>query len=521
MNDDDRALTVVEFFLDRHVEGGVDKAIAVRTREQALTYGEIYLESCRIARAFREAEVRPGDRIAFILPDSPFYIAAVFAAMRLGAIAVPLSTRLTADDYAEILDQCSPRIVLCAEEHVNRIAGQSAQYPGRRCWSATEAPVCSGIEPFLPLVRDSSSEPIGIQVGVGETALIQYTSGSTGRAKGVVHKHENIVAIKDTIVRRLDIRPSDVCYSTAKMSFGYGFGNSILLPFSVGASSVVDGKAPDMSHVIDILQKQRPSILFSTPGLYSSLLHLKDSVLQAGLFSVRLCVSAGEQLGSSIFRRWKTRTGHEIIDGIGSTECLHIFISTLPGEVHEDVTGQPVPNCRAKILDYDGQSAPDDAVGELWILNPCNSKGYWQDPASTENTMRDGWVRSGDLFSRDASGDFRFWGRADDIVKVGGLKVLPAEVERILLLHPAVGECCVIGSKSKNDVAELVAHVVLEAGYSDGTEMTVTLNRFLTDRLAPHKMPSRYQFVANLPRSITGKLDRNQLVADGGAVGQA
>jgi benzoate-CoA ligase family protein len=513
VNEIDRSASVVEFFLDRHIEGGRGDVVAVRTRQETLTYLELHQLSCRISRAFREAGARPGDRIAFVLPDSPFYIAAIFGAIRLGAIAVPLSTRLAPQDYAEILDQCSPRLVLLSEEHLNLIDNAPRQRASEcRFWCASNACTRPDIEPLLPLVQASSAEVVDARLNASAAALIQFTSGSTGRAKGVVHRHENVVAIKDTIVRRLDLRPNDVCYSTAKLPFGYGFGNSVLLPFSVGASSIVDGKTPDVSTVHDIAQKLQPSILFSTPGLYGSLLHLRDSALQAVLFSIRLCVSAGEQLGSSIFRRWKTRTGHEIVDGIGSTECLHIFISTIPGSVREDTTGRPVPCCQARVLDYDGRPAPDGTVGELWIQNPCNSQGYWQDAASTAKTMQDGLVRTGDLFSRDELGDYRFSGRADDIVKVGGLKVLPYEVEQCLLSHPAVSECCVVGAKTDNDITVLVAHVVLETGYNKGTEMAIALNRYLANYLAPHKLPSRFHFVANMPRSVTGKLDRNQLV---------
>ena len=502
-----RYFTVPGVFLDRHIDQGRGGRISIWTAAEAVTYREIHDMSWAMARSLYDARVRAGDRVAFIISDSPYYVAAIFGVMRLGAIAVPLSTRLALSDYVEICEKCEPRLIVLDDDHFDLKSQPFASSAGTQFLDESD------LRTFAHPATVSRSVMLALsnQSRVSDPAIIQFTSGSTGRPKGVVHSHQNIIPICDTFLSRLNLQINERCYSVAKLSFGYGFGNSLLFPFYVGASCALDARPASPTNILDTAKRSRATILFATPAIYAALLHSNSEALIDGLRSVRLCVSGGEHLENSLFERWKLVTGIDLINGIGSTECLHIFIASIPGQSRTNSTGKLVSKCDARIVSDTGSDVSIGQVGELWIKSSCNMQYYWNDPQGTSERLREGWVQTADLFSQDEDGYFYYHGRANDTIKVRAQMVRPFEVEAQLRHHSTVKDCCVVGSKTKDDVAVLLAYVQLKDGEDQSLMAADALKRYLAEHLAQHKIPSRIIFVDKLPLTPTGKLDRGLL----------
>lgn len=500
--------TVPSYFLDRHIASGGEHRCAFRTATGDTSYGELFRLSCRYARVLNSRSFRSQDRIVFLLPDSPLYVALVFGTCRFGAIAVPLSTRLSYHDYRSIFSSCRPAAVVFSEEMLEMVDSLKPGFaPSTVFWISAPKSAAPWATPVLAELAAASPTYDTFRVRAEHRAVMQYTSGSTGHPKGVVHTHKGIVAIRNTICERLALSQEDLCYSTAKLSFGYGFGNSILIPFAAGASTLLDESSPEPGSVLEWLLRFRPSIFFSTPRLYASLLTVITRQHPTELSFIRLCVSAGEHLSCSLFERWKTLTGLEIMDGIGATECLHIYISGVPGQLVAGSTGRPVPGCQARLMSENKEITGPNETGELWISSECNSSEYWGDPTETNAAMEAGWVRTGDLFKRSPEDLYFYRGRTDDVVKIGALKVAPIEVEQRLKDHQDVSECIVVGLE-RQGVTELVAYVCLRNGVSADLTSAARLREFVACSLARHKVPAKVVFVADLPRTATGKLDR-------------
>lgn len=530
----------VHRLLDAHLEQGRGEAVCVRTERDTVTYRELHRRACRAGNAFAAAGVEQENRVALILPDSVDLLACVLGLWRIGAVPVPLFTGLSADDYARVFADCRPRLAVVAagrlaEVRAARDSAAAVLAPGPRLpcqvWVAegegtgtrpgTEGGVDVGRaarEPSLAARLAAASEDCPpVPTSPDDMAVVQYTSGSTGAPRGVVHLHRGVVAALDGLPARLGLTAADVCFSAPKLSFAFGFGNSLLFPFAVGGSTLLLPRPADAARVWRLVRRCRPTVLFGVPALYAAMLTVAEREPSVGLPGVRLCVSSGEPLAPSLAERWWRRFGLALLNGLGSTECLHIFLAQRPDHPLPGGCGTPVPGYEVELRDARGRVVGPDEPGELWVRGEANAARYWNRQPETTATMVGGWVRTGDQLRRDAHGEYHFLARTDDLVKIGGLKVALPEVEDCLLGHPRVRECAVVGVPDEGGTTRIVAYVrPVDASECVGdAEREAVLRRSLRARLrarlAPYKHPRAFHFVTALPRTSTGKTARRQL----------
>ena len=342
-----------------------------------------------------------------------------------------------------------------------------------------------------------------------------YSSGSTGRPKGAVHRQRDMVVTCVQYAQGvLGMTEADVCFSAAKLFFAYGLGNAMTFPLWCGASAVLSDQRPSPEMTFELIDRFRPTLYFGVPTLYAAqLLALEQEKERAPrpFPSLRACVSAGEALPAEVFRRWKEYTGLTILDGIGSTEMLHIFISNRLDDYRPGASGRPVPGYEAKIVDESGQPVAVGEMGRLLIRGRSGAASYWNNPEKTAQTMLGDWMNTGDTYTQDEAGYFAYCGRADDMLKVSGQWVSPAEVEGILFQHPAVLEAAIVGWEDDNRLIKPKAFVVLKEGRTPSADLARELSAFVKDRTLPHKYPRRVEFVSDLPKTATGKIQRYKL----------
>ncbi len=485
----EEASNAATHLLARALARGPDR-IAFVDGGRGYTYREFASRVQRVGRGLLEAGVSPGDRLALCVYDSVELCCAFLGAMQAGILPMPLNTLLTPSDYAYILADSDAAAALVSPPLVAAWsqAKQESGWQGR-LWQ----------EP--PLAPRSDTSPDGYCARADEPAFLLYSSGSTGRPKGVVHSHANLVATANRFAQPvLCLGWDDVVYSAAKLFFAYGLGNSLTFPLSAGATSVLQPERVTPDLVWRVLREHRVTVFCGVPTLFASLLASPDFPPRDHL-ALRLCVSAGEPMPPEISRAWTARTGVEILDGVGSTEMLHIFLCR----------GGPVPGYEARLVGETGGEAVAGELGELHVRGPSAALGYWNNPEKTAATFVDGWVRTGDKFRRTDAGDYEFCGRADDMLKVSGIWVSPAEVESVLSAHDAVLEAAVVGVADAHGLTKAKAYVVLRPAVAASPQLSRDLQAFAKARLAPHKYPRQIEFVPDLPRTATGKVRRHLL----------
>jgi len=502
-------LNVADYFLDRHLREGHGERLAVAGVGPRLTYAELAAQAGRVGNALRQLGVRPGDRVLLVLPDSAEFIACFFAAVKVGAVAVPVNPFCRNADYAYYGADCWPRVALVHSVSVAEAlpALRQAQ-PGLRLVTAGQAvPGCDSLEELTASAGDlCEAHP----TTADDIAFFLYTSGSGGQAKAAMHRHRHMLVTAHSFARRvLDIQPEDLTFSASKLFFAYGLGNGMCFPLSVGAATLLLPEKPTPERLFEVLEQYRPTLFFSVPTLYGALLHAAEA--RHKLDFLRLAVSAGEALPPEIFERFNFRFGIEILDGIGTTEMLHMFISNRPGEAVPGSCGRIVSGYRARVVDEAGDDLPPGEIGNLWVQGGSASAGYWNKPELTERSRRGDWVVTGDKFYRNPDGLFYYCGRADDMLKVSGMWVSPMEVENALIAHQAVTEAAVVGRRDDDGLTRIVAHVVLRQPVQGGEELAEGLHAFVHQRLPGYKCPQRFEFVPDLPKTATGKIERYKL----------
>ena len=508
---------IAEHFLDAPASRHPDRLVIVGEPRHT-TYGELAALANRVGNALLEQGVSRGDRVLIVLPDSAEFIASFFGSAKIGAVAVPVNPYARSSDYFQYIENCEPRAAIVHSEALEAFLPASSERPQmpivvvREGQLETHGVSCAVWEEWI--------EPAGYTLVPAQTssqdpAFMLYTSGSGGVPKAAVHRHGDMLAASQNYAHRvLSLRQDDVTFSTSKLFFAYGLGNGMYFPLSVGARTILNPQRTSVERVIEIVSRHKPTIFFAVPTLYAAILREAEiAPSKVNLSSVRQCISAGETLPAEIFERWKRQFGIEILDGIGSTEMLHIFISSRKGECKPGSCGFPVPGYDVQIVDDAGKPVSNSEIGNLWVRGASAFAEYWRIPALTATTKRGGWVVTGDKFLRDVDGHYQYCGRADDMLKVAGMWVSPVEVENALLGHPHVAEAAVVGAKDARGLTYAVAYVTLRAGFAGSDELAREICSHVKARLDSHKVPREVRFCGELPKTVTGKIQRFKLRA--------
>jgi benzoate-CoA ligase family protein len=510
------------YFIDRHVAEGRGDAIAIECGDRRITYRELREHVNRVGTVLKhDLDVRPEERVLLLMLDVPETIYAFFGAIKIGAVPVPLNTLWTISDYEYVLQDSCARTILISHSLYSRAIDavrRSATISHVLVIGGEAAEQDHGLEQLAQAASpDLAAEPTHRDA----PCFWLYSSGSTGRPKACVHLQHDMSVCADAYAQGvLGIRQQDRCFSVAKLFFAYGLGNSMYFPLSVGATTILWPGAVTPPVVYDLIERYRPTLFFSVPTHYAMLLSHPAEGREFDLSSIRCAVSAGEALPPAVFERFRHRFGVEILDGIGSTEVLHIFISNQRGRIRPGSSGLTVPGYHARLLGEDGQPVASGEVGDLYIRGDSTCALYWNRHEHTKDTINGHWIRTGDKYRQDEDGFFWFAGRSDDMLKVGGIWVSPAEVEHTLLEHPGVQGCGVIGREDKDGLVKPVAYVVLCDGVSPSTELASELQQFARTRLAEYKRPRWIEFIDALPTTATGKIQRFKLRERAAAAGQ-
>ena len=491
-------------FIDRHVGEGRGAKAAIRTAQETVSYAELAERVNRSGNALLASGLAPGDRLLMVVKDCPAFFYLFWGAIKAGIVPVPPNTLLRAPDYAYMVEDSGCGLIVYSSEFTVEIAPALKQL-------GAKAPKSMTVEIFLGEMAKASPALDPRLAAPEDDCFWLYSSGSTGRPKGAVHAQRDMVVTSELYgVRVLGIGENDVSYSAAKLFFAYGLGNGMTFPLWVGGTAILDDRRPTPDTTFSNIETFRPTIYYGVPTLYAAQL----AALETGkrdLSSLRACVSAGEALPADMFRRWKEQTGTTILDGIGSTEALHIFIGNRLDDHRPGTSGKPVPGYEARILDENGDPVAKGESGRLWIKAESAARYYWNKPEKTAETMVNGWLNTGDTYREDEDGYFIYEGRSDDMLKVGGIWCSPVEIENCLVGHPAVLEAAVIGQADEQALIKPKAIVVLKQPGDAGVALTDAQMAPCKQTLAPYKYPRWIEFVAELPKTATGKIQRFKL----------
>jgi 4-hydroxybenzoate-CoA ligase len=503
----------VDYFLDRHIREGRGAAPAFADAARSLTYGELHDATCRFAGGLRAQGIARERRIALLLLDTVDFPIAFWGALRAGVVPVPINTLLTPDQVAYILADSRAEALVVSAALLPALTTVLGSLPDLACTIVSGGVAPDGMLPFAALL-DGRRLDAPVNTSPDEVGFWLYSSGSTGAPKGVRHVHASLRATADTYgAQVLGIQPDDVMFSAAKLFFAYGFGNAMTFPMSVGASAVLLSERPTPDAVFAMMRRFRPTLFGGVPTLYAAMLAHPGMAPGAGSDRLRRCISAGEALPEHVGLRWQERAGVDILDGIGSTEMLHIFLSNQPGDIRYGSTGRAVPGYTLRIVDEAGQTVPDGEDGELVVHGPSAAESYWNQRDKTRRTFRGEWTHTGDTYVRNADGTFTYRGRADDMLKVSGIWVSPFEVEGALVSHPAVLEAAVVGHRDADGLVKPKAYVVLQdaAAEMERGSLLELLKLHVKERVGPWKYPRWIELVDSLPKTATGKIQRFKL----------
>jgi len=518
----DAPFNAADWFIDRNVRQGRGHKAALHFRERRYTYNDLQKMVNKTANALIELGVRIEDRVMLVLLDTPEFYACFFGAMRIGAVPVPISTMMTPDDYHYFLNDSRAKVAMVSESLVPVLYRIAGDLPYLRDLIVLEEGVGAHL-PFKQKYRRAPAVARSAPTTRDDVGFWLYSSGSTGSPKGTIHsQYDSVVCSEGYAGGVLGMNEDDIVLSAARLFFAYGLGNSGFFPLAAGAAAVIGPEPPTPKLMFERLERYRPTLFFGVPTLYAQMLdHVARVDRETGrtpdpsgdheLSSVRLCVSAGEALPTDLYRRWRERFGVEIVDGIGSTEMLHIFLSNRPGEVRPGSTGKAVPGYEIRLLTDDGEEAPPGEIGTLHVKGESAAQLYWRKREKTRKTMVGEWINTGDKFHVDEDGYYWCHGRGDDMLKVGGIWVSPVEVERYLTEHEAVLECAVVGHADAEGLVKPKAFVVLSDPARACEELADELKAHVREKLAAYKYPRWIRFVDELPKNANGKIVRFRL----------
>jgi len=496
---------VAAYFLESSLAAEHSQRVALFYQNDTYTYSQLHDYVQRAAHLFLNFGLERENRIAILLPDTPELIFAFWGAIWLGIVPVPINTACSVDEVHYILQDSRAKLLLTTQDWQAKL--DPIQSPFLR-----HTLLHDGEKPFLSLLNQQSDAAISCATTArDEPAFWLYTSGSTGKPKGVIHLHQSMVVCAENYAKAtLGLRADDMTYSVAKIPFAYGLGNTLYMPLAVGAATVLSSAMNAFDIIADI-QRYKPTVFFGIPSVYANLLALHD-IAPLDASSMRLCVSAAEQLPESIWRQWRETYGQEICEGIGTTEFLHIFLANPSGACKPGTSGCPVPGYDVQIIDDNGHPCGVGEIGNLVVSGESLMWGYWNRLQETRKALYGSTMRTGDKYQYDADGYFKFMGRQDDLFKVNGQWVSPMEIEDILHQHPQILEVAIVPESADGEqLTQVVAYISLQSGQVPSPELEASIYQFAKQRLPHFKAPKAIRFVDQLPRTPTGKIHRKLL----------
>jgi benzoate-CoA ligase family protein len=499
-----------DYFLYHNVEEGRENKVCLYFGDEKFTYGDAARLSNRAGNALRELGVRIEDRVLIVLPDCPEYAWAWFGAARIGAVLAMVNPLLPAADYEYYLDYTRAPVAVIHEsllDHFTR-AARGAKYLRKVLVVGDE---CGDFDSFAKVAGAMPDECVPAETHRDDIAIWLFTSGSTGQPKAAVHFQHDLPYNAECYAKRtLGIKENDLTVAVPKLFFGYATGTNLLFPFAVGGATALFAERSTPEKIFEMIARYRPTILTSVPTMINAMLNVEGAA-QHDLSSLRCCLSAGEALPVELYERWTKTFGVEILDGIGSAETFHIYITNRPGDVRPGSLGRVVEGYETRIVDAEGRELPTGEMGTLKVRGDSAALCYWQAHEKSKQTFAGDWCTTGDQFHIDADGYHWYHGRTDDMLKVSGIYVAPVEIEHCLMQHEAVVECAVVGHDAGDHLVKPKAFVVLREGFAPHDELAAALKEFVKSRLAVYKYPRWIEFTASLPKNDRGKIDRKQL----------
>ena len=498
--------------LERNLPERADK-VALYSMERQMTFGEISEEVNQVGNALRALDVRTGDVVAILSLDGPEWVTAFFGAIKIGAVALGMNTLLKPHDFARQLDDSKARVLLVHEKLLNSIDEIHDQTPFLEHIVVIGEARREADRQYSEWIKGQSMALEAPPIHRDDFATLNYSSGTTGEPKGTLHAHKDLpLAAQLWGINVLGLGEKDRTLSMAKLFFTFGQGGNLIFPWYAGAAiTLFSGPPRVVANVVEMIDRFKPTILFSAPTSYAAVLAVDDFSSKYDLSSLRLCVSAGEALPAAIWHEWKLRTGLDIIDGIGSTELYHIFISNRPSDIRPGSSGKPFEGYDVRLVDDDGKEVPPGKVGNLMVKGETAALFYLHNYERSRKTFLGEWLVTGDKYRVDEDGYYFHAGRSDDMLKVGGIWVSPVEVEAALIGHPAVIQCAVVGQRDDAGLVKPKAFVVLKEGTSPSEELTRELIDYTTQRIAAYKRPRWIEYREDLPTTATGKIQRFKL----------
>jgi len=517
---------MADYFLYHNLEEGRENKVCLYYEDQSFSYGDTVRMSNRAGNALRELGVEQEDRVLIVLPDCPEFVWTWFGAARIGAVITMVNPLLPADDYKYYLDYTRARVAVIHESLLKNFNEATADAKHLRAVLVVGGHEHSDIdftndallwESFDAAILSESDECTPADTHRDDIAIWLFTSGSTGHPKGAVHLQHDLPFNTEVFAKHtIGVNETDLTVSVPKLFFGYATGTNLLFPFAVGGATALFSERATPQKLFEVIERYRPTILTTVPTMINSMLNA-DAAAQGDLTSLRFCYSAGEALPPELYQRWQQTLGVEIYDGIGSAEMFHIYITNRPGDVKLGSLGKIVKGYEARIVDAEDQEVLTGEMGTLKIKGDSAALCYWNAHEKSKETFAGDWCTTGDQFHVDSDGYYWYHGRTDDMLKVSGIFVAPAEIENCLLQHEAVLECAVIGAESGDGLFKPKAFIVLRKEFVQSprakvqSQLTEELKSFVKAHLAPYKYPRWIEFVDSLPKNDRGKIDRKKL----------
>lgn len=495
-------------FIDRHVLQGRGDQIALKTEHADISYDELLANVNRFGNALKDLGLKKGDRVLMVVVDEPQFFYTFWGAIKAGLVPIPVNTMLKAHEYKYLIDDSDCTAVIYSAPPSEQVLGGLSEA------SANPSAISTGDDGLSGRARTSADQLAPEAATATDECFWLYSSGSTGNPKGVIHAHRDMVITSERYGQVIaGIQQSDTVYCASKLFFSYGFGGGMTFPLWAGATIILISEKTTPELTFSVIERFRPDVFFGVPTLYGQQLHAADRN-QPDMSSIRIALSAGEALPAHVFEKVRENFGFTILDGIGSTEVLHVFICNRIDDVRPGTTGKPVAGYEVKILDDAGQEIEPGDIGILWVKGESNASQYWNNPEKTTQTMVGEWLNTGDMYYVDDDGYYVNAGRNDDMLKVGGMWCSPIEIEAHLLRHPGVREVAVVGRRDDDNMIKPEAFIVPKEANVDEGKLTMDLTQFSKEGLAGYKYPRWFSFIDEIPKTTSGKIQRYKLRAD-------